>query len=84
MKKAYMIMAVTVTVLPLVLAAAIKSVIPILFWFFPVATFLFISRGIRMNKTDEKKQEYGKEKTAGNITAAKKAKSKKSGEKRKK
>lgn len=63
MKKSYIIMAVTVTALPLILAAAIKSVIPIVFWFFPVAAFLFISRGIRMNKKDGKeKTEYGKEK----------------------
>lgn len=78
MKKTYIIMAVGVTAMPLVLAAAIKSVIPIVFWFFPVATFLFISRGIRINKTQEK------EKKAGNITATTQAKSKKSGERRKK
>ena len=78
MKKIYIIMAVGVTAMPLVLAAAIKSVIPIVFWFFPVATFLFISRGIRMNKTQEK------EKKACNITATTQAKSKKSGERRKK
>ena len=71
MKKTYTILAVTVTVLPLILAAAIKSVIPIVFWFFPVATYLFISRGKRMNKTDEKekadfeKDEIGKDNKNG-------------------
>ncbi len=37
MKKAYIITATTLLGAPLILAAAIKSVIPIIFWFLPVA-----------------------------------------------
>ena len=65
MKKAYIITATALLGAPLILAAAIKSVIPIIFWFLPVAAYLFLSHGKRMI-TAEKDGEAEKDENGEN------------------
>lgn len=57
MKKAYIITATALLGAPLILAAAIKSVIPIIFWFLPVAAYLFLSHGRKINDEKVEKNE---------------------------
>lgn len=53
MKKAYIITATALLGIPLILAAAIKSVLPIIFWFLPVAGYLLITHGKSAGKGEK-------------------------------